>query len=83
MVYNVLVMNNLLSLAHTIANKNKKTIQRVTDNYECAFEYIFIKLVKATGKTISALSEDELEKYHEATDSAYNSIANYLDYLCD
>ena len=83
MVYNVLVMNNLLTLAHTIANKNKKTIWRVTDNYECAFEYIFIKLVKASGKTVSALSEDELEKYHEATDSAYNSITDYLEYLCD
>ena len=83
MVYNVLVMNNLLTLAHVIANKNKKAIRRVTDNYECAFEYIFIKLVKASGKTVSALSEDELEKYHEATDSAYNSIADYLEYLCD
>ena len=76
-------MNNLRSLAYTIANRDKKIIRRVTDNYECAFEYIFIKLVKASGKTVSVLSEDELEKYHEATDSDYNSIANYLDYLCD
>lgn len=76
-------MKNLLTLAHTIANRNKKTIRRVTDNYECAYDYILIKLLKASGKTFSALSEDEMEKYHEATDSAYNSIANYLNYLCD
>ena len=76
-------MNNLHSLAYTIADRDKKIIRRVTDNYECAFEYILTKLLKASGKTISALSEDELKKYHEATDSAYNSIANYLEYLCD
>ena len=76
-------MNNLRFVAYTIANRDKKIIRRVTDNYECAFEYIFTELVKATGKTISVLSEDELENYYEATNSAYNSIANYLEYLCD
>ena len=72
---------NLHRLAIDAAEKNKNYIRRVTDNEDCARNEIYELMVKATGKNLSEMSEEESEKYWDATYWGYRQIEDFLNFL--
>ena len=72
---------SLNKLAREMAEKNKNHIRRYTDNEECARNEIYELMVKASGKTLSEMTEEESEEYWEATYWGYRQIEDFLYFL--
>ena len=72
---------SLNKLAREMAEKNKNYIRSYTDNEECARNEIYELMVKATGKTLSEMTEEESEEYWDATYWGYRQIEDFLNFM--
>ena len=72
---------NLSRLAIEVAEKNKNYIRSYTDNEECARNEIYELMVKATGKNLSEMTEEESEEYWDATYWGYRQIEDFLNFM--
>ena len=72
---------SLNKLASEMAEKNKNFIRSYTDNEECARNEIYELMVKASGKNVSEMSEEESEEYWDATYWGYRQIEDFLNFL--
>ena len=72
---------SLNKLASEMAKKNKNFIRSYTDNEECARNEIYELMVKASGKNVSEMSEEESEEYWDATYWGYRQIEDFLNFL--
>ena len=72
---------SLNKLARKMAEKNKNHIRSYTDNEECARYEIYELMVKATGKNLSEMSEEESEEYWDATYWGYRQIEDFINFM--